>query len=66
MRTIRKKNRPKRKHIVVMLDYNASCAGKKVHRNRADAEIARGKTKNGHKMLAYKCRHCGFWHIGKA
>ncbi len=45
------------------------CKSKMKHKTEIGAKIAIRKTlrKNFrfHKMEAYKCKHCGFWHVGR-
>lgn len=45
-----------------------ACTGKKTHASRAGADehrnrlIAAGAAPEG--IRAYRCRHCGHWHVG--
>lgn len=45
------------------------CKSKVKHKTEDGANIAIRKTLKKHfifhKMKAYKCKHCGFWHIGR-
>lgn len=50
--------------------YHLSCAGKIRHDSEAKAwrhinGIMRRRGADG-KMNAYRCKYCGFWHIGHA
>jgi hypothetical protein len=43
-----------------------ACAGKHVHRDKADAEkhARRERKRTRSVMTAYHCRYCGHWHVG--
>lgn len=40
------------------------CAGKVQHKTYLSAEYAKGENRNASLSTIYKCKYCGFFHVG--
>lgn len=56
-------------HVVLQVDRQRACIGKVAHESRAAVDRVIKRILNGDNVRRggidpYRCRHCGFWHIG--